>query len=71
MLFCANTAVFFSFLSMIARYGYTYVMQSAWCLGNIAGDCAEMRDLVLAAGAMEALVVSLSLPQNGSESFTR
>ena len=46
-------------------------VQSAWCLGNIAGDCTEMRDLVLAAGAMQALIASLSLPQNGSESFTR
>jgi hypothetical protein len=26
--------------------------QACWALGNIAGDCADMRDLVLSAGIM-------------------
>jgi len=29
--------------------------QAAWCLGNIAGDCPELRDIVLKAGALEGL----------------
>ena len=29
--------------------------QSAWCLGNVAGDCAAYRDLLLECGAMAPL----------------
>ena len=29
--------------------------QSAWCLGNIAGESAELRDVALAAGALKPL----------------
>lgn len=30
--------------------------QACWALGNIAGDCAELRDEVLSAGAMDAVL---------------
>eukprot|EP00903_Cladosiphon_okamuranus_P005981 g5903.t1 len=40
--------------------------QSAWCVGNIAADGVEMRDLVLNAGVLEPLLASLSPPQQGS-----
>jgi len=29
--------------------------QAAWCLGNIAGDCPDLRDLVLRSGALNPL----------------
>ena len=29
--------------------------QSIWCLGNIAGDCPELRDIVITNGALPAL----------------
>lgn len=29
--------------------------QSAWCLGILAGDATDLRDLVLEAGAMESV----------------
>lgn len=35
--------------------------QAAWALGNIAGDCAQNRDRVLAAGAMPTLLKLLDL----------
>mmetsp|Transcript_22461 Transcript_22461/g.66594 ORF Transcript_22461/g.66594 Transcript_22461/m.66594 type:complete len:554 (-) Transcript_22461:307-1968(-) len=36
--------------------------QCAWCLGNIAGDCTELRDAVLEAGAMESLLLNIANP---------
>ncbi|CAN0487918.1 unnamed protein product, partial [Hapterophycus canaliculatus] len=45
--------------------------QSAWCLGNIAADGVEMRDMVLAAGVLEPLLLSLSPSGQGSTSFMR
>ena len=33
--------------------------QAVWCIGNIAGDSATCRDLVLQAGALESLVAIL------------
>jgi hypothetical protein len=33
--------------------------QAVWCIGNIAGDSAHCRDLVLRAGALESLVAIL------------
>ncbi|CAM9330642.1 unnamed protein product, partial [Ectocarpus sp. 12 AP-2014] len=45
--------------------------QSAWCLGNIAADGVEMRDLVLNAGVLEPLLLSLSSSQHGCTSFLR
>ena len=29
--------------------------QAAWCIGNIAGDCRDLRDLILQHGALEGL----------------
>jgi hypothetical protein len=29
--------------------------QAVWCLGNIAGDCPEFRDMVLSAGALPSM----------------
>lgn len=50
-------------------------LQSAWCLGNIAADGVEMRDLVLNAGVLDPLLASLSPSQHGptptSTSFMR
>jgi importin subunit alpha-6/7 len=37
--------------------------QSAWCLGNIAGDGPELRDLVLRQGAMQPLLANLAQPE--------
>jgi importin subunit alpha-1 len=36
--------------------------QPVWALGNVAGDCAEHRDLVLAHGALEVLVDDIMAP---------
>lgn len=38
--------------------------QSAWCLGNIAGDCPELRNMVLDAGAMQPLIQNVMKPAN-------
>ena len=39
--------------------------QSAWCLGNIAGDSAELRDIVLAQPtAMDSILKNLAQPAN-------
>lgn len=56
---------------MSAEMCYTAIPQSAWCLGNIAGDCVELRDIVLGAGVMEALLDGLSPSRGGSSSFMR
>lgn len=40
--------------------------QSAWCLGNVAGDCHDLRDLVLSAGAMGPLLMNISNPENNT-----
>jgi len=40
--------------------------QSAWCLGNIAGEGPDMRDLVLKESALESLLLNLVNPQNMS-----
>ena len=38
--------------------------QSAWCLGNVAGDGAELRDVALACGALSPLVANVAQPAN-------
>lgn len=38
--------------------------QSAWCLGNIAGDGTEFRDLLLAHGALPALLANIMQPHS-------
>ena len=40
--------------------------QAAWCLGNIAGDCHELRDHVLNAGALHGLVLNINDPHSVS-----
>ncbi|KAL7532724.1 hypothetical protein ACHAXR_004801 [Thalassiosira sp. AJA248-18] len=40
--------------------------QCAWCLGNIAGDSAALRDIVLSAGAMQPLIQNIVQPDNNS-----
>lgn len=40
--------------------------QSAWCLGNIAGDGPALRDLVLDAGAMQPLIANVMQPASTS-----
>lgn len=36
--------------------------QCAWCLGNIAGDCHELRDFVLHQGALNGLILNVNEP---------
>jgi len=36
--------------------------QAAWCLGNVAGDGSELRDVVLSAGAMPYLLANIQQP---------
>eukprot|EP00466_Bigelowiella_natans_P019392 jgi/Bigna1/68275/fgenesh1_pg.5_\ len=38
--------------------------QSAWCLGNVAGDCAELRDTVIRAGAVEPILANVRQPES-------
>lgn len=38
--------------------------QSAWCLGNVAGDSYDLRDTVLAAGALSPLLMNIANPEN-------
>jgi len=40
--------------------------QCAWCLGNISGDSAQLRDAVLSAGGMQPLLQNISQPENKS-----
>lgn len=40
--------------------------QAAWCLGNIAGDSSDLRDMVLAEGALEGLLMNLNQPDSMS-----
>jgi len=36
--------------------------QCAWCLGNVAGDGADLRDVVLACGGLNSLLLNISQP---------
>lgn len=38
--------------------------QCAWCLGNVAGDSATLRDIVLSSGAMQAILQNIVQPAN-------
>jgi hypothetical protein len=38
--------------------------QCAWCLGNIAGDCTDLRDMVLQNGALTPILANLQNPAN-------
>lgn len=38
--------------------------QSAWCLGNVAGDGASFRDVILQAGGLPPLVQNVLMPAN-------
>lgn len=38
--------------------------QCAWCLGNVAGDGAELRDVVLASNSMSYLLANIAQPAN-------
>ena len=38
--------------------------QSAWCLGNIAGDGTELRDLLLNLGALPPLIANIAQPHS-------
>ena len=40
--------------------------QSAWCLGNISGDCAELRDVVLGCDALQPMLNNITHPANDS-----
>lgn len=40
--------------------------QCAWCLGNIAGDSAALRDVVLNSGALQPLLQNIEQPANNS-----
>jgi len=40
--------------------------QCAWCLGNVAGDGHELRDLVLSYNAMPYLLANIAQPANAS-----
>lgn len=40
--------------------------QCIWCLGNIAGDCAELRDAVLRSNALEPLLLNIAHPHSPS-----
>ena len=40
--------------------------QSAWCLGNIAGDSTVLRDVVLSSNAMEPLILNIIKPESTS-----
>lgn len=40
--------------------------QCAWCLGNIAGDSPELRDIVLSCCALDGLLLNISQPANAS-----
>jgi importin subunit alpha-1 len=38
--------------------------QCAWCIGNIAGDCTDLRDMVLQYGALNPILANLQNPAN-------
>lgn len=40
--------------------------QSAWCLGNIAGDSPTLRDIVLSAGGLQPLIQNIMSPASPS-----
>ena len=40
--------------------------QSGWCLGNIAGDCTDLRNMVLEAGAMQPMIQNIMQPATTS-----
>jgi len=40
--------------------------QSAWCLGNIAGDNPTLRDVVLSSGALEPLLQNMANPASNT-----
>ena len=40
--------------------------QCAWCLGNIAGDSAALRDIVLSSGAMQPILQNIVQPANAT-----
>jgi hypothetical protein len=40
--------------------------QCTWCLGNIAGDAVDLRDMVLGAGGLEPLLINIMNPATDS-----
>ncbi len=40
--------------------------QSAWCLGNIAGDGSDLRDYILNSGALQPLLLNIAQPSSVS-----
>lgn len=40
--------------------------QSIWCLGNIAGDCTDLRDTVLQSGVMTRILENIAQPASPS-----
>ena len=53
-----------SLVSLLSSPSAEVREQSAWCLGNISGDSAELRDIVLSKGALSPLLANLREPAN-------
>lgn len=51
---------------LVSPFCFGLSQQSSWCLGNIAGDCVELRDLVINAGGMDGLLLNLANPASVS-----
>lgn len=51
-----------SLVLLLASHSANVREQSAWCLGNIAGDGAELRDHVLQSGALHPLLQNVLQP---------
>ena len=58
------------FIQLLSSPYTEVVEQVIWGIGNIAGDCPEARDKVIAAGAVDAVAEKLDSAQPGT-SFLR
>ena len=53
-----------SLVQLLLHHDHRVREQSAWCLGNITGDCPALRDVVLGAGGLGPLIMNVTNPAN-------
>ena len=51
-------------VSLLSSENHDVREQSAWCLGNVAGDGHDLRDYALQCGALPMIIANVSQPAN-------
>mmetsp|Transcript_12870 Transcript_12870/g.28173 ORF Transcript_12870/g.28173 Transcript_12870/m.28173 type:complete len:760 (+) Transcript_12870:194-2473(+) len=60
-----------AFVEALSSQSEHVVEQAVWGIGNVAGDCAEMRDVILSMGCVEKLCDINASMDNGKLTFKR